>query len=126
LGADAAVDGRKDDVLQAARQFAPDGIGKTRRTVGGDVAEQVLAAMLEGGHVAYPSGVEPEPAERANLRVERYDGMPDADILERFERMAMKEPFEVNVARSYALQDAVAAQEGLKQHFLGKLALRVS
>lgn len=126
LGADAAVDGHKEGVLKAARAFAPDGLGKALLTTGGDVAEQVLAAMREGGRVAYPTGIEPEPVQRANLDVQRYDGMPDAEILERFQRMAKEQPFEVNVARSYALRDAVAAQEGLKQHFLGKIALRVS
>ncbi len=126
LGADTVVDGHRDDVLAAARAFAPDGFSKALLTTGGEVVEQVLAAMREGGQVAYPSGVEPEPAKRANLAIVRYDALPDADILERFERMARQEPFEVNVTRSYALQDAVAAQEGLKQHFLGKLALRLS
>ncbi|MFT3926592.1 MAG: NADP-dependent oxidoreductase [Myxococcales bacterium] len=126
LGADAAIDGHLDGVLETARAFAEGGISKALLTTGGDVAERVLMAMREAGQVAYPSGVMPEPAPRANLKIVRYDGMPDADILERFEAMAKQEPFDVHVAHSFPLQEAPAAQEALKRHFLGKLALRVS
>ena len=36
LGADAAVDGRRDDVAQALRQFAPEGIDAVLALSGGD------------------------------------------------------------------------------------------
>ena len=43
LGADAPVDGRKDDVAAAAREFAPDGLDAALITAGGEAAERALA-----------------------------------------------------------------------------------
>src|SRR3984885_1699434 len=39
LGADVVVDGRKDDVVAAARAFAPDGLDAALLTAGGETAE---------------------------------------------------------------------------------------
>ena len=60
LGADAVVDGRKDDIAAAARQFAPNGLDAALITAGGPAADKALAAMRAGGRVAYPNGVEPD------------------------------------------------------------------
>src|SRR5882724_6688450 len=49
LGADTVVDGRKDDVLDAARQFAPNGLDAVLLTTGGEAAEKSLAALRTGG-----------------------------------------------------------------------------
>ena len=65
LGADAVVDGHKDDVAAAAREFAPDGLDAALLTAGGEAAEKALTALREGGRVAYPNGVEPEPQARS-------------------------------------------------------------
>ena len=61
LSADAVVDGHKDDIAAAARQFAPDGLDAALITAGGPAADNALTAMRAGGRVAYPNGVEPEP-----------------------------------------------------------------
>ena len=65
LGADKVVDGYKEDVLAAARQFAPNGLDAVLLTTGGEAAEKSLAALRTGGRVAYPNGVQPVPTERA-------------------------------------------------------------
>src|SRR5580700_9173455 len=51
LGADKVVDGYKEDVLAAARQFAPNGLDAVLLTTGGDAAEKSLAALRTGGRV---------------------------------------------------------------------------
>ena len=61
LGADAEVDGHKDDIAAAAHQFAPNGLDAALITAGGPVAEEALAIVRAGGRVAYPNGVEPRP-----------------------------------------------------------------
>src|SRR5437870_5945780 len=59
LGADSAVDGHKGDMLDAVRKFAPGGIDAALVTAGGDATDKALAALRDGGRVAFPNGVEP-------------------------------------------------------------------
>ena len=68
LSADKVVDGHKEDVLAAARQFAPNGLDAVLLTTGGEAAEKSLAALRTGGRVAYPNGVQPVPKERAGIK----------------------------------------------------------
>lgn len=57
LGADAAVDGRQDDLEGATAEFAPDGLDALLLTAGGDNAEAALGVVRKGGRAAYPTGV---------------------------------------------------------------------
>jgi NADPH:quinone reductase-like Zn-dependent oxidoreductase len=59
LGADAVVDGHKDDVVAAAKQFAPEGLDAALLTAGGEAAEKAVSTLKKGGRLAYPHGVEP-------------------------------------------------------------------
>src|SRR5205807_18107 len=59
LGAGAAVDGRREDIVAAARRFAPQGIDAVLGLAGGDGLERGLDALKSGGRLAYPNGVEP-------------------------------------------------------------------
>ena len=47
----------KDDVVRAAREFAPAGLDAALITAGGEVAERALAAVREGGRIAYVTDV---------------------------------------------------------------------
>ncbi|WP_434045622.1 MULTISPECIES: quinone oxidoreductase family protein [Sorangium] len=125
LGADAAVDGRKDDVLAAARAFAPGGLDAALLTAGGEAAERALRALRDGGRVAYPGGVQPEPQGRPALARSSYNGEPDAEIIGRLNRLIERGPFEVHIARTFPLAHAAEAHLALGGHYLGKLALRV-
>jgi NADPH:quinone reductase-like Zn-dependent oxidoreductase len=124
LGADAVVDGHRDDVAAAARAFAPRGVDAALVTAGGEAADQALTAMREGGRVAYPNGVEPPPNARPGVKVTAYDGEPDRDIIERLNRLIEDGPFEVHIARTFSLEQAADAHRALDEHHLGKLALR--
>jgi threonine dehydrogenase-like Zn-dependent dehydrogenase len=57
LGAEFVLDGHKGDVIAAAWEFAPDGFDVALVTAGGEVANQALATVRDGGRVAYPNGV---------------------------------------------------------------------
>jgi len=83
LGADKVVDGHKEDVLAAARQFAPNGLDAVLLTTGGEAAEKSLAAVRTGGRVAYPNGVQPVPKERAGIKLQSYDGEYNPPLLRR-------------------------------------------
>jgi NADPH:quinone reductase-like Zn-dependent oxidoreductase len=125
LGADAVVDGRRDDVPAAARVFAPDGLDASLLTAGGEMAEKALHAVRAGGRVAYPNGVRPEPQGREGAQFHSYNGEPDSDIIRRLNRLIGSDPFEVHIARTFPLARAAEAHLALGSHYLGKLALGV-
>jgi NADPH:quinone reductase-like Zn-dependent oxidoreductase len=124
LGADAVVDGRKDDVAAQARKFAPGGLDAALLTAGGKAAEEALRSVRDGGRVAYPNGVEPEPKARSGITVKSYDGTPGPEAIAKLNRLIEEAPFEVHVARTYSLDQASEAHRALGDHYLGKIALR--
>jgi NADPH:quinone reductase len=87
LGADVVVNGRKDDVAAAARAFAPAGLDAALVTAGGATADRVLSAMREGGRVAYPHGVNPEPKVRPGVRLSSYDVVLERAAIEKLNRL---------------------------------------
>jgi NADPH2:quinone reductase len=126
LGADEAADGRRDDLAQAARAFAPEGFDAALVLTSGRGLTDVLAAVKEGGRVAYPNGVEPEPEVPEGVEVHAYDGTPDRDAFDRLNALIGTAPFHVELGRTYRLDEASVAHREIEKHHLGKLALRVA
>ena len=125
LGADAAVDGRSNEVLNVAREFARDGIDAALVTAGGEATDRALSALKHGGRVAYPNGVMPEPKVAAGVSVEAYDGEGGRELLDRLNELIESGPFQVHVHKVFPLEQAAAAQAALEEHHLGKIALRI-
>ena len=125
LRADRAVDGRGDDVLKAAKEFAPNGIDAALVTAGGERTAQALSAIRQGGRIAYPHGVMPEPTAPDGVAIEAYDGEFSAGLITRLNELIDSGPFEVHVDRTFRLEDAVKAHKALTEHHLGKIALRI-
>ena len=86
LGAHVAVDGKHDDILAAADEFAPDGVDAVLACVGGKELTRCLDALRKGGRVAYPNGIEPEPRKRKGVKMKGYDGVPGVREFERLAR----------------------------------------
>jgi NADPH2:quinone reductase len=131
LSADAVVDGHKDDIVAAARQFAPNGLDAALITAGGPTADKALTGMRAGGRVAYPNGVEPMPEPPFGIEAKSYDGMPDPQAIEKLNRLVEfsgsgAELFEVHIARSFPLDQAAEAHRALDEHYLGKLVLQAA
>jgi NADPH:quinone reductase-like Zn-dependent oxidoreductase len=124
LGADAVVDGRRDDVAAAARKFAPEGLDCALITAGGEAADKALSAVRKGGRVAYPNGVDPEPLPRRGVTVQGFNGIPDPRVIAKLIRLIESGPFTVHIARTFPLEQAAEAHRALESHYLGKLALR--
>ena len=125
LGADAAVDGRRDDPAQAAHAFAPDGLDAALVLTSGKGLAAALRAVRAGGRVAYPNGVEPEPRVPDEIESHAYDGVPAPDVFDRLNRLIGSDRFHVELGRVYRLEDAAAAHREIEKHHLGKLAFRV-
>src|SRR5215475_97853 len=126
LGADRVIDGHREDILKAAHEFAPKGLDAALLTAGGKPAEQVIAALREGGRAAYPNGVEDAPQARDGVKVMNYNGEPDPQTFAKLNELIDGGPFEVHIARTFKLEDAAEAQQALNGHYLGKLALVLS
>ena len=125
LGADAAVDGRSDKVLDVAREFAPDGIAAALVTAGGESTDRALSAIRPDGRIAHPNGVMPVPKPPVKVKVDAYDGEGGREGLDRLNQLIEAGPFEVHVHRAFPLEQAAEAQAALDEHHLGKIALRV-
>lgn len=125
LGADSAVDGRSENVVSAARDFAPNGIDAVLVTAGGKRTDQALSAIRKGGRIAYPHGVMPEPAAPDGVNIEAYDGEFSAALINRLNELINSGPFEVHVDETFPLEEAGKAHDALAEHHLGKLALRI-
>ena len=126
LGADKVIDGHRDNVLDAAHEFAPEGLDAALLTVGGKAAEQAIAALRNGGRLAYPNGVEVASPSRSDLKVATYNGMPNPQTFAKLNELIEGGPFEVHIARTFKLEDAAEAQQALNDHYLGKLALTLN
>jgi NADPH:quinone reductase-like Zn-dependent oxidoreductase len=126
LGADAVVDGRREDVLAAAAEFAPGGLDAALITAGGETAQQSLRAVRDYGQIACPNGVQSVAGASTTAPVRYYDGDRSRAATDRLNALIDAGSFEVHLARTFPLQRARDAHDTLRGHYIGKLALRVT
>lgn len=126
LGAEQVIDGRRTDIVKAARKFAPDGVDAVLGFAGGKEFRLCLSVLRKGGRAAYPNGVEPEPAQRKGVTIQGYDARPGFRQLERLGAAIEEAELEIPIAEVFALEDAVKAHRRLARgHVLGKIVLKV-
>ncbi|MFJ1512531.1 alcohol dehydrogenase catalytic domain-containing protein [Cellulosimicrobium funkei] len=113
-------------VAAAASDLAPDGLDGALVTAGGETAERSLRAVKASGRIAWPHGVLPVPARPPAARLSHYDGDRSRRALERLNAVVAASSFEVHVARTFPLERVQDAHAALRDHYVGKLALRVS
>jgi NADPH2:quinone reductase len=124
LGADMAVNGKAADVGKAAREFAPDGFEAALIFANSERLAEALRHVRKGGVIAYPEGVEPEPAGSAGVKVRTFNGLAAPDAYDRLNRLVAGGPFRVEVSRTYGLEDLPQAHRDVLKHHLGKLVLK--
>ena len=126
LGADEAVDGRRQDIMTAARQFAPDGFDAVFALTGGESLERCLDVLRPGGRCAYPNGVEPEPDKRHGIEIASYDAVAGIREFERLGHAEEAAKLQVPIGAAYPLEQAAKAHEWLAEgHVLRKIVLRI-
>jgi len=126
LGADAAVDGHRQDIAAVARDFAPRGIDVVLALAGGKSLTRCLDALRRGGRVAYPNGVEPAPRRRAGIKVVSYDAVAGRRQFERLGEAVQEAELQVPIAGEFPLAQAAKAHQRLAAgHVLGKVILRI-
>jgi NADPH2:quinone reductase len=124
LGADEVVEGHRRDLLSALRRLAPEGVDAAL-VLAGKGAARAIKVLKDGGRIAYPNGVEPEPKAPEGVTAEGYDGRSEPDVFERLNRLIGSGPFHVEIASSYRFEQIAEAHRALNKHHLGKLALRI-
>jgi NADPH:quinone reductase-like Zn-dependent oxidoreductase len=126
MGAHVVVDGKRVDIDDQARRFAPDGVDAMLALAGGDALEKCLNALRPGGRVAHPNGVEPAPKKRRGMTLVRYDGIAGVREFERLNAAVQAAKLKVPIAESYPLARAYKAHEHLAEgHVVGKIILAV-
>jgi NADPH:quinone reductase len=125
MGAALVIDGRVEQVADAARRFTADGLDAALLTAGGRAADAAVATVRPGGRAAYPTGVFPAPAATAGVEPQAFNGEPDAELLQRFTALIGDRPLVVHIAHEFTLGQIAAAHRALHDHHLGKLAIAV-
>jgi NADPH:quinone reductase-like Zn-dependent oxidoreductase len=127
LGTDAAVDGKREDLLAAARRFAPSGVDAVLAFAGGKSLARCLDSLKKrGGRFAFPNGVEPAPRKRRGVKTTAYDGIAGVREFERLNRAVAATTLKVPIAKTYPLSRAAAAYKLVeKGHVIGKVVLRI-
>src|SRR6202047_103790 len=113
MGAHNVVDGKRVDIDDQARRFAPDGVDAVLALAGGDALEKCLNALRLGGRVAHPNGVEPAPKKRRGMKMIRYDGISGVREFERLNVAVQAARLKVPIAECYTLPLASKAHERL-------------
>jgi NADPH:quinone reductase-like Zn-dependent oxidoreductase len=125
LGVSAAVDGRKADVLSAAREFAPKGFDAAFLTAGGELANSLVQCVRPGGRAAYPNGIYPIPDARPDIRLIGYNGEPEPEIIKRLNHWIRSGKLKVHIDEVFSLEDASKAHLALNKHYVGKLCFKI-
>ena len=105
---------------------APEGFDTALVLVGGDTVQSTLSLVRQGGIIAFPDGVIPEPKAPDGVELKKADGFADPMLFDRLNRLIDIGEFQVHIAQTFPLEEAAQAQEAMKQHYLGKIVLRVS
>jgi NADPH2:quinone reductase len=126
LGADDAIDGREEDLQAAARRFAPQGLDAILALTGGDSLQRCIVTVRDGGRVAYPNGVEPEPKPVGAVTCVGYDAASGVHELAELNQAVKAAKLQVPIDSEFFLADASKAHARLAQgHVLGKIVLRI-
>ena len=122
-GADAVVDGKGGDVATAIREFAPEGLDAVLATVNAPGLDVATAAVRQGGRLAYPRGVMPEPQGGRGVEAVGYSGTPDRQTFDALNRLIEAGSFRVQIDQTFPLNETAQAHAAMEKHHLGRMAL---
>jgi NADPH:quinone reductase-like Zn-dependent oxidoreductase len=126
LGADAAIDGHAGDLSVAVSSFAPDGLDAVLALAGGPTLDSMIRNVKNGGRIAYPNGVDPEPKKHPKIQVMSYDAVPGVREFEHLAEAIESMKFTVPIEAAFPLEDAAQSHRRLEQgHVLGKIVLDI-
>jgi NADPH:quinone reductase-like Zn-dependent oxidoreductase len=126
VGAEHVFNPRAEDAAGRLKSLAPRGLNAALALAGGAELEQCLDQVVQGGRIAYPNGVTPEPHRRPHVRVIAYDAVAGPAEFERLNRAVADAHLRVVIAKEFRLEEAAQAHSRLEQgHVIGRIVLRV-
>lgn len=126
MGAHAIVDGKRVDIDDQARRFAPDDVDAILALAGGDALKRCLNALRPDGRLAHPNGIDPVPKRRRRMSIVPYDAISGVREFERLNAAVQAAKLKVPIAECYPLPQANKAHERLaERHVVGKIVLAV-
>ncbi len=122
LHVDETIDTEHDDIVAAARRFAPEGIDALLALAAGPDLERAIAALRDGAAIAHPNGVDVPPGTGAIA----FDGVPNPAAFARLSATLDLAPIEIPIGATFGLTGAGEAHRRLEHgHILGKIILVV-
>jgi NADPH:quinone reductase len=118
-------DARSRKAADRLRELAPDGIDAVLALAGGEELERCLDFVREGGRIAYPNGIEPEPKPRRGFRIRGYDAVAGWREFSQLERAIDQARLRVPIAAEYPLRSAAAAHRRQHRRVVGRVVLRI-
>src|SRR5439155_27066815 len=95
--------------------------------VGGKELTRCLDVTTNGGRLAYPSGIEPEPRKRRGLRIRSYDAQSGVRQLDHLAAAIEESRLEIPIAATFSLDEVALAHERIEGgHVIGKIVLDLS
>jgi NADPH:quinone reductase-like Zn-dependent oxidoreductase len=125
LGADTVIDVRSPKAPERLREFAPDGIDAVLALAGGEELERCLDFVREGGRIAHPNGIEPEPKRRRRFEIRGYDAVAGSREFAQLGEAVVEARLRIPIAAQYPLAAAAAAHRRLHDRVVGRIILRI-
>ena len=127
IGIEHTFDPRADDAASRLKSIATRGLTAVLALAGGEKLERCIDQLVDGGRVAYPNGVEPEPRKRPKIKRIAYDAESGPDEFKRLNRAVTQSRLKVVIDSTYKLEDAARAHERLEHsHVVGRIALQIA
>jgi NADPH2:quinone reductase len=127
LGADAAIDYARENVVDAVRALAPGGVDLVYDTVGGPVQKESYRALKPGGMLVSIVNIpEPEEARPYGARTNFVFVSPDGGQLRKIAALVESGAVKPAAYEEFPLERAAEAQERSRGgHIRGKIVLRI-
>jgi NADPH:quinone reductase len=127
IGIADVFDPRADDAASRLRVFAPGGLTAVLALAGGDSLERCIDQVVEGGRIAYPNGVEPEPRKRPKIRTISYDAEGGPDEFTRLNAAVIEARLKVVIDSTFKLEEAAKAHARVERaHVIGRIVLQIT
>lgn len=127
LGADVAIDYRKESFKDRMKQLEPQGIDLVLECIGGDVMKQSVEVVKEGGRIISILGqLNPRMAQEKNISFHYVFVSPNGEELKQLTALFEQGKLELPNIEEMGLDEAATAQEKVRQgHTRGKIVLKV-
>lgn len=127
LGADVAIDYRKESFVDLLKKLEPQGIDIVLECMGGDILKKSIETLKEGGRLVSILGqLNPRTAQERHIDFSYVFVTPNGHELQQLATLFEEGKLEVPLIEEMPLEEAAKAQEKVRQgHTRGKIVLKI-